>query len=49
MLEAEKREALSASCEVRDPGLLGMQPQPEPVQDRRHELAGLLGLLTGSA
>jgi hypothetical protein len=26
-----------------------MQPQPEPVRDRRHEFAGLLGLLTGSA
>ena len=49
MLEAQKRESLGASCEVRDPGLLGVQPQPEHVQDRRYQLAGLLGLLAGGA
>jgi len=26
-----------------------MQPQPESVQHRRHQLAGLLGLLAGGA
>ena len=26
-----------------------MQSQPEPVQDRRHQLAGLLGPLAGGA
>jgi len=35
--------------ELRDPGLLGIQPQPEHVQDRRHQLTGLLGLLAGGA
>jgi hypothetical protein len=34
---------------VRDPGLLRVQSQPESVQDRRHQLAGLLGLLAGGA
>src|SRR5919106_6116502 len=32
MLEAEKREAFGAPCEVRDRGLLRVQPQPEHVQ-----------------
>ena len=38
-------QPLGASCEVRDPGLLRVQSQPESVQDRRYQLAGLLGLL----
>jgi hypothetical protein len=49
MLEAQKREALGASFEVRDPGLLRVQPQPESVQHRRHQLARRLGLLAGGA
>ena len=49
MLEAQKLKALGASGEVRDPGLLRMQPQSESVQHRRHQFAGLLGLLAGGA
>ena len=49
MLEPQERESLGASCEVRDPGLLWVQAQPERIQDRRHQLAGLLGLLAGGA
>ena len=49
MVEAEEVEPLGTSGEVRDPGLLGMQSQPERVQDRRHQLAGLFGLLAGGA
>ena len=49
MLEPQKREPFGASGEVRDPGLLRVQSQPESVQDRRHQLAGLFGLLAGSA
>jgi hypothetical protein len=49
MLEPQEREALGASCEPREPGLLGMQAQAEHVQDRRHPLAGLLGLFAGGA
>jgi hypothetical protein len=49
VLEAQKRESLGASGETRDPGLVGVQAQPEHVQDRRHELAGLFGLLAGAA
>jgi hypothetical protein len=49
MLEPQEREALGASCEPREPGLLGMQAQAEHVQDRRHPLAGLLGLLAAGA
>ena len=49
MLEPQKREPLGASGEVRDPGLLRVQSQPESVQDRRHQLTGLLGLLAGGA
>lgn len=45
MVKAEEVEPLSASCEMHDPGLLGVQPQPEHVQDRRRRFAGLLGLL----
>ncbi len=49
MLKSQKLEALSTSGEVSDPGLVGMQPQPESVQDRCCQLAGLLGLFTGGA
>jgi hypothetical protein len=49
MLEPQKREPLGTSREERDPGLLRVQSQPEPVQDRRHQLAGLFGLFTGGA
>jgi hypothetical protein len=49
VLEAQERESLGASCEMRDPGLFRVQAQPERVQDRRHQLAGLLGLLAGGA
>jgi hypothetical protein len=49
MVKAEKVESFGASCEVRDPGLLRVQSQPDHVQDRRHQLAGLLGLFAGGA
>ena len=49
MVEAEKVEPLSAHGEVHDPGLLRMQSQPDRIQHRRHQLAGLFGLLTGGA
>ena len=49
MLEPQKREPFGASGEVRDPGLLRVQSQPDRVQDRRHQLAGLFGLLAGGA
>ena len=48
-MEAQEVEPLGASCKVHDPRLLGVQTQPEGVQDRRRLLAGLLGLLAGSA
>ena len=35
MLEPEKHNALGTFREVRDPGLLRVQSQPESVQDRR--------------
>jgi hypothetical protein len=46
-MEAEKVEPLGASSEVHDPGLLRVQSQPEHVQHRGHQLAGLFGLLAG--
>jgi hypothetical protein len=49
MLKPQEREALGAACEAHDPRLLGMQPQPERPEDRRHQLAGLIGLLLGRA
>ena len=49
MMEAEKVEPFGASCEVRDPGLLRVQPQPESIQHRRDQLTGLLGPLTARA
>ena len=49
MLEPQKHKSLGTIRQVHDPGLLRMQSQPEPVQDRRHQLAGLLGLLTSGA
>jgi hypothetical protein len=45
MMEAEKVKPLGPSCEVHDPGLLRVQSQPDGVQDRRDQLAGLFGLL----
>jgi predicted RNA polymerase sigma factor len=48
-MEAEEVKPLGTSREVRDPCLLRVQSQPDDVQDRRHQLAGLLGLLAGSA
>ena len=39
-------QPLGTLGEVRDPGLLRVQPQPESVQHRHHQLAGLLGLRT---
>ena len=49
MVEAEEVEPFGASGEVRDPGLLWVQSQPDHVQDRRHQLAGLFGLFAGGA
>jgi hypothetical protein len=49
MVEAQEVESFGASCKVRDPGLLGMQSQPECGQSRRGLLAGLDGLLAGRA
>lgn len=49
MLEAQKVKAFGASGEVRDPGLLRVQSQPESAQYRRHQFAGRLGLLAGGA
>jgi len=46
-MEAEKVEPLGASSEVHDPGLLRVQSQPEHVQHRGHQLAGLFGLAAG--
>ena len=36
-------------AKVHGPGLLGVPSQPECVQDRRRQLAGLFGLLAGDA
>ena len=49
MLEAEEVEPLGAPGELHDPGLLGRKPQPQLGQDRRHQLAGRLGLPAGGA
>ena len=49
MLEPQKREPLGPSGEVRDPGLLRVQTQPDHVQDRRHQLTSLFGLLASGA
>ena len=49
MVEAEKVEPLGAQGEVNDPGLLRMQSQPDRIQHRRDQLAGLLGLLASGA
>ena len=49
MLKAEEVEPLGAHGEVRDPGLLGVQSQPDRIQHRRHQLAGFFGLLAGGA
>src|SRR6478735_5406728 len=49
MVEAEEVEPFGAFGEVRDPGLLRVQSQPEYVQDRRRQLAGLLSPVAGGA
>jgi hypothetical protein len=49
MMEAEEVEPFDAPGEVRDPGLLRVQSQPESVQDRRRQLPGLVGLVAGGA
>ena len=48
-MEAEEVEPFGASCEVRDPGLLGVQSQPDGVQHRRRQLPGLFGPVAGGA
>src|SRR6478736_360138 len=49
MVKAEEVESFGAFGEVRDPGLLRVQSQPEYVQDRRRQLAGLLSPVAGGA
>ena len=49
VMEAQEVEAVCASFEVDDPGLVGMQPQPEPSQDRRRPPPGLFGPLAWCA
>jgi hypothetical protein len=49
MMEAQEIEALCTPGEVRDSGLLGMQPQPERPDRRRDQVASLFGLLSGRA
>jgi hypothetical protein len=49
MMEAEEVEPFRASGEVRDPGLLRVQPQTESVQDRRRQPPGLFGPVAGGA
>ena len=49
MLKPKKRESLSTLSEVHNPGFLGVQSQPEFIQDRRHPLQGLLDPLAGGA
>ena len=48
-MEAEKVEPLGTSSEVHDPGLLRVQSQPDRIQDRCDQLAGLFGLIAGRA
>ena len=47
MVKAQKVKALRTPDEARDPGLVGMQAQPERCQDRGDQLAGPDGLLAG--
>jgi hypothetical protein len=47
MVEAQELEPLGTPGEVHDPGLLGMQSQPEVGKDRRHQFAGRFGLALG--
>jgi hypothetical protein len=49
VVEAQEVEPVDASCEMHDPRFLRVQAQPENVEDRRHLLAGLLGLRFGGA
>ena len=49
MLKAQEDEALGASCETHNPRLFGMQPQPERLEGRCHQLTSLFGLLSGGA
>jgi len=49
MVEAQEVEPFGTSLEVHDPGLVGMQPQPEWGQDRRHAPLGLVGARTVGA
>jgi hypothetical protein len=49
VVEPQKVESFGASGEVHDPGLVGVQSQPERGQDRRRQLAGRVGLLAGGA
>jgi hypothetical protein len=49
MMKAQEVKALPALGEGDDPGLVGVQVQPERCQDRRHPLTGLFGPLPGVA
>ena len=49
MVKAQKVESLGTSVEVRDPGLLRMQPQPESAQDHRRLLARLFSTSASGA
>ena len=48
-MEAEEVEPFGAFGEMRDPGLLRVQSQPESVQNRRRQLPGLIGPVAGGA
>jgi len=43
MLEAQEHKALLPLGEADDPGLIGMQAQPEPFQDRHDPGLGRFG------
>ncbi len=49
MMKPEEDKALGASLKAHDPGLVGMQPQPERFQGRPNQRACLLGTFTGRA
>jgi hypothetical protein len=49
VVEAQQVEALGTPGEVRDPRLVGMQPQPEFGEDVRRSLLGPFGLEAGGA
>jgi hypothetical protein len=46
VVEAEKVEPLPALGQLYDPGLVGVQVQPQRGQDLGHQPAGVLGLLS---